>query len=408
MQIPSKLKPYYENITFEKNDGTMVINLGPQHPSAHGNLRLVLELDGEKVIKAVPKIGYMHRGMEKMAENMIYQEFIPVTDRIDYAAASSCNYGYVAAVEKLCGLDIPRRAQIIRTLILEITRIASHYLWLGTHALDIGAMTIYLYAFRDREYALDLIAAYGGGRLTHSTMRIGGAMLDLPEGYEAKVLDFCEKILSGVAEAEALLDENRVWRLRTEEIGVVTKEQALTWGATGVMARASGINYDIRKEEPYLIYDELDFAVPVASIGDSYARYKCYMQEIKESIKIIKQCLNLYKTSDPELVCSNKEYVSASKEQLMTQNYSLMQHFVLITQGLKPPVGEAYVGIEGPRGEFGTYIKSDGSSRPYRLKIRTPSFYHCAFYEELLVGTYLADVVAIMGSTNIIVAEIDR
>lgn len=408
MQIPSKLKPYYENITFEKNDGTMVINLGPQHPSAHGNLRLVLELDGEKVIKAVPKIGYMHRGMEKMAENMIYQEFIPVTDRIDYAAASSCNYGYVAAVEKLCGLDIPRRAQIIRTLILEITRIASHYLWLGTHALDIGAMTIYLYAFRDREYALDLIAAYGGGRLTHSTMRIGGAMLDLPENYEAKVLDFCEKILSGVAESEALLDENRVWRLRTEEIGIVTKEQALTWGATGVMARASGINYDIRKEEPYLIYNELDFGVPVASIGDSYARYKCYMQEIRESISIIKQCLNLYKISEPELVCNNKEYVSASKEQLMTQNYSLMQHFVLVTQGLKPPVGEAYVGIEGPRGEFGTYIKSDGSSRPYRLKIRTPSFYHCAFYEELLVGTYLADVVAIMGSTNIIVAEIDR
>ena len=408
MQIPSKLKPYYENISFEREDGTMVINMGPQHPSAHGNLRLILELDGEKVIKARPCIGYMHRGMEKMAENMIYQEFIPTTDRMDYIAASSNNYAYVAAVEKLCGLEIPRRAAVIRMILLELNRIASHLLWLATHALDIGAMTIFLYCFRDREYVLDLIEKYCGARLTHSSMRIGGQGLDLPDGYLDELLKFCEKFPKDIKDYEDLLDDNRIWRLRMENVGLVSKEQALNWGCSGVLLRGSGIAYDIRKEEPYLLYNEVDFEVPVATQGDCYARYKVYMQEFRQSLKILTQCANLYKNTSPELLCDNPEYVSASKEQIMTQNYSLMQHFVLITQGLKPPKGEVYVPTESPKGELGFYINSDGNSRPYRLKARTPSFWHCAFFEELLVGSYVADVVAIMGNTNIVLGEIDR
>lgn len=408
MQVPSKLKPYYENVAFAKEDGRMIINLGPQHPSAHGNLRLVLELDGEKVIKCTPMIGYMHRGMEKMAENMIYQEFIPTTDRMDYVAASSNNYAYVAAVEKLCGLEIPRRAQIIRMMLLELNRIASHLLWLATHALDIGAMTIFLYCFREREYVMDLIEKYCGARLTHSSMRIGGAMLDLPQGFTEELLRFCDKFLNDVKDYETLLDDNRIWRLRTEGIGVVSKEQALNWGCSGVMLRGSGVEWDIRKEEPYLLYNEVQFGVPVAKQGDSYARYKCYMQEFRESVNILRQLVPMYKNSSPELICNNKEFISASKEQIMTQNYSLMQHFVLITQGLRPPVGDVYVPTESPKGELGYFIKSDGSTRAYRLKARTPSFWHCSFYEELLVGTYVADVVAIMGSTNILLGEIDR
>ena len=408
MQIPSKLKPFYENIAYENTDGKMIINLGPQHPSAHGNLRLVLELDGEVVTKCTPMIGYMHRGMEKMAENMIYQEFIPTTDRMDYFAASANNYAYIAAIEKLCGLEITRRTQIIRMIILELTRIESHLSWLATHALDIGAMTIFLYCFKEREYVLDLIEKYCGARLTHSSMRIGYAPLDLPSGYTDEILKFCAKFVDDIKTYETLLDDNRIWRLRTENVGVVTKEQALNWGCSGVMLRGSGVCWDIRKEEPYLLYKEIDFGVPFANQGDSYARYKCYMQELRECLKILRQLIPMYEKSSPELVCDNKEFVSASKEQIMTQNYSLMQHFVLITQGLRPPVGDVYVPTESPKGELGFFIKSDGSTRPFRLKARTPSFWHCAFYEELLVGTNLADVIAIMGSTNILLGEIDR
>ncbi|WP_291950436.1 NADH dehydrogenase (quinone) subunit D [Campylobacter sp.] len=408
MQISTKLKPYYENISFEREDGTMIVNLGPQHPSAHGNLRLILELDGEEIIKASPCIGYMHRGMEKMAENMIYQEFIPTTDRMDYVAASANNYAYVAAVEKLCDLKIPRRASVIRMILLELNRIASHLLWLATHALDIGAMTVFLYCFREREYVLDLIEKYCGARLTHSSMRIGGVMLDLPKGFLEELLAFCKKFPNDIKDYEALLDENRIWRARTENVGVVTKEQALNWGCSGIMLRGSGVAYDIRKEEPYLLYEEIDFKVPVAKMGDSYARYKVYMQEFRESLKILVQCATLYKDTSPQILCDHPEYVSASKEQIMTQNYSLMQHFVLVTQGLKPPKGEVYVPTESPKGELGFFIHSDGSSRPYRLRARTPSFFHCAFLEEMLVGSYLADAVAILGSINIVLGEIDR
>lgn len=408
MQNPSKLRPFFENIEFQKEGSNMILNFGPQHPSAHGQLKLILELDGELIKRARPQIGYMHRGVEKMAENMIYSEFVPVTDRVDYIASGANNYGFCATVEKLCGIEVPRRAQIIRTIILELNRIASHLLFLGTHALDIGAMTIFLYCFRDREYVLDLIEKYSGARLTHNNIKIGGVFVDIPDGWLNELLKFCDHFPSGLKDYEDLLDENRIWLARTQNVGVIDKEAALNCGCSGVMLRASGYKWDIRKEEPYLIYDELDFDVPYASAGDCYARYKCYMQEMYECLKILKQCVRLYEESEPGILANAPEFVSASKEQLMTQNYSLMQHFVLVTQGLKPPKGEIYHVSESPKGELGYYIYSTGESRPYRLKIRTPSFWHCAIYEEMLPGSYLADAAAIIGSTNIILGEVDR
>ncbi|NLY03326.1 MAG: NADH dehydrogenase (quinone) subunit D, partial [Campylobacter sp.] len=385
-----------------------VLNFGPQHPAAHGQLKLVLELDGEKVVKADSGVGYMHRGMEKMAENMIYSEFVPVTDRIDYLASSGCNYGFCLAVEKLCGIEIPRRAEVIRVILLELNRLEAHLLYVATQALDVGAMTVFLYAFREREYVLDVIEMYCGARLTQNSIKIGGVFVDLPEGFISALLELCQKVLDGMKDYETLLDKNRIWLLRTQNVGVITKEMALNWGCTGVTLRASGVQWDIRKEEPYSIYDELNFDIPYATSGDVYARYKCYMAEMVESVKILRQCSKLYYQTEPEILADCPEYVNPSKEQIMTQNYSLMQHFVLVTQGLKPPKGEIYQATESNKGELGFYIYSTGESRPYRLKIRTPSFWHCAIFEELFVGGYIADVSAMICSTNIIFGEVDR
>ncbi|MCK9256534.1 MAG: NADH dehydrogenase (quinone) subunit D [Sulfurospirillaceae bacterium] len=407
-QIPNRLQPFFENIAFERKDNQMVVNLGPQHPSAHGQLRLVLELDGEKVTKAIPHIGYMHRGMEKMAENMIYNEFLPTTDRMDYIAASSNNYGFALAVEKLLEIKAPRRAEVIRTMLLEINRIASHLLWLATHALDVGAMTVFLYAFRDREYILDLMEDYCGARLTHSAVRIGGVPLDLPKGWIAQLLKFCEDFPKAIDDFEGLLTANRIWKMRLEGVGKITTEQAQNWGATGVILRATGKNWDIRKEEPYALYDELNFDVPVAKEGDSYARYLLHMEEMRQSVRMLKQLVRLYEESEPGIMAEIPKYISPSKEQIMTQNYALMRHFVLVTQGMRPPKGEVYVATESPKGELGFYINSQGDPYPYRLKVRAPSFFHCGFYQEWMVGEYLADVVAILSSSNIILGEIDR
>lgn len=407
-QVSNKLTPFFENIEFEREDNQMVINLGPQHPSAHGQLRLILELDGEKVVKANPHVGYMHRGMEKMAENMIYNEFIPTTDRMDYIASSSNNFGFAYAVEKLIGIEVPRRASIIRMMLLELNRISSHLLWLATHALDVGAMTIFLYTFREREYVLDLIEEYCGARLTHSSIRIGGVPLDLPDNWTDKLLAFCDKFPSDIADYEGLLDQNRIWKMRLEGVGVVTKEEALDWGCSGVVLRGSGVKWDIRKEEPYALYDEIDFDVPVAKNGDCYARYKLYMEEMRQCLRILKQLVPLYNESKPDIMAHAPRYISAPKEQIMTQNYSLMQHFVLVTQGMRPPVGEVYVATESPKGELGFYINSQGDPYPYRLKVRAPSFFHCGFYQKWMVGYYLADAVTILGNSNIILGEIDR
>jgi NADH-quinone oxidoreductase subunit D len=411
MQQSNRLRPFFENLAFDREDNHMVINFGPQHPSAHGQLRLILELDGEEVVKANPDIGYLHRGMEKMAENMIYNEFLPTTDRMDYIASSSNNYGFALAVERLLGIEekVPRRAKVIRTMLLELNRIMSHEFWLATHALDVGAMSVFLYAFREREWALDLIEDYCGARLTHSSIRIGGVPLDLPENWTDHLAEYLDRLEIAIRDDyEALLDENRIWKMRLENVGVIDKEMARSWGTSGIMLRGSGYEWDLRKEMPYELYDELDFDIPVTDKEDSYGRYKLYMEEMRQSIRILRQLIPMYHKTEQRLMADVPQYISAPKEQQMTQNYSLMQHFVLVTQGMRPPVCEVYVATESPKGELGFYINSQGEPYPYRLKMRAPSFFHTGILQDLLVGYQLADVVTIIGSTNIVFGEVDR
>ncbi|MBL0721771.1 MAG: NADH dehydrogenase (quinone) subunit D [Sulfurovum sp.] len=409
MQVTNKLTPFFENLNFEKDDNTMVINFGPQHPSAHGQLRLVLELEGELVKKAYPDIGYLHRGIEKMAENMTYNEFLPTTDRLDYIASTSNNYAYALSVERLLNLDVPRRAQVIRTMLLELNRIISHLFFVATHALDVGAMSVFLYAFREREFAMDLMEDYCGARLTHSAVRIGGVPLDLPKRWLTDLSKFCTKINYEIEHTyEALLTENRIWKMRLEDVGVISAEEAQSWGCTGVMLRGSGVKYDIRKEEPYELYGELDFDIPISDKCDSYGRYSLYMEEMRQSVRILRQLIPMHSKTEPQLMAHSPQYISAPKEEIMTQNYALMQHFVLVTQGMRPPVGEVYAPTESPKGELGFYIKSEGEPYAYRLKCRAPSFFHTGLLQEILVGTYIADVVTIIGTTNIVFGEVDR
>jgi NADH-quinone oxidoreductase subunit D len=344
-----------------------------------------------------------------MAENMMYNEFLPTTDRLDYIASTANNYAYALAVEKLLGVEVPRRAQVIRTMLLELNRIISHLFFIATHALDVGAMSVFLYAFREREYAMDLMEEYCGARLTHSSIRIGGVPLDLPKDWISNLISFCDKVEYELEHTyNALLQENRIWKMRLEDVGVLSAEDAISWGCSGIMLRGSGVKYDIRKEEPYELYSELDFDIPVSDRGDSYGRYRLYMAEIEQSIKIIRQLIPMYKDTKPQLMAHAPEYISAPKEQIMTQNYSLMQHFVLVTQGMRPPVGEVYVPTESPKGELGFFIRSEGEPYAYRVKVRAPSFYHTGLLQEILVGTYIADVVTIIGSTNIVFGEVDR
>jgi len=408
MQQSNRLRPFFENITFDRADNEMILNFGPQHPSAHGQLRLMLHMQQEQITKAHPDIGYLHRGMEKMAENMIYNEFMPTTDRMDYIASSSNNYGFALAVERLIGLEVPRRAKVIRMMLLETNRLMSHLFWLATTALDIGAMTVFLFAFREREYLMDLIEDYCGARLTHSAVRIGGVPLDLPDNFIGDLRKFLDKLPENIKDYEDLLDTNRIWLMRMENVGVISTEMALSWGCSGVMLRASGVEWDIRKEEPYELYDEVEFNVPVSDKGDNYARYKLYMAEMRESAKILYQVLDMYPDTEPALMAHAPQYISAPKLDIMTQNYSLMQHFVLVTQGMRPPVGEVYIPTESPKGELGYYINSQGGAYPYRLKLRAPSFWHTGILTDLLPGHYIPDVVSIIGTTNIVFGEVDR
>jgi len=408
MQQSNRLRPFFENITFDRADNEMILNFGPQHPSAHGQLRLMLHMQQEQITKAHPDIGYLHRGMEKMAENMIYNEFMPTTDRMDYIASSSNNYGFALAVERLIGLEVPRRAKVIRMMLLETNRLMSHLFWLATTALDIGAMTVFLFAFREREYLMDLIEDYCGARLTHSAVRIGGVPLDLPDNFIGDLRKFLDKLPENIKDYEDLLDTNRIWLMRMENVGVISTEMALSWGCSGVMLRASGVEWDIRKEEPYELYDEVEFNVPVSDKGDNYARYKLYMAEMRESAKILYQVLDMYEGTEPALMAHAPQYISAPKLDIMTQNYSLMQHFVLVTQGMRPPVGEVYIPTESPKGELGYYINSQGGAYPYRLKLRAPSFWHTGILTDLLPGHYIPDVVSIIGTTNIVFGEVDR
>ncbi|MCJ8327963.1 MAG: NADH dehydrogenase (quinone) subunit D [Campylobacterales bacterium] len=408
MQTANRLKPFFENINFEREDNTMIVNFGPQHPSAHGQMRLVLELKGEEIVKATAGIGYLHRGMEKMAENMIYNEFLPTTDRMDYIAATSNNYGYAIAVEKLLDIKVPRRAEVIRTMLLELNRIMSHLFWLATHALDVGAMSVFLYAFREREYVMDLIEDYCGARLTHSAVRIGGVPLDLPSSWTNDLASFLVILEEEIVKYEKLLSENRIWRMRLEKVGIIDSDLAKQWACSGVVLRGAGIKWDLRREMPYGLYPELDFDIPIAQTNDCYGRYKIYMQEMKESSKILKQLIPMYQDTNTDLMAHAPEYISAPKEQIMTQNYSLMQHFVLVTQGMRPPKGEVYVATESPKGELGYMIVSDGSPYAYKLKLRAPSFWHTGILEDILPGHQLADVVTIIGNLNLVFGEIDR
>jgi len=408
MQQKNRLKPFFENINFEREDNTMIVNFGPQHPSAHGQLRLVLELQGEEVVKAYPDVGYLHRGMEKMGENMIYNEFLPTTDRMDYIASTSNNYGYALAIEKLIGVQAPRRAEVIRTMLVELNRLISHLFWLATHALDVGAMSVFLYAFREREFAMDLMEDYCGARLTHSAVRIGGVPLDLPKGWITGLEKFMFILTEQIEIYEGLLTKNRIWRMRLEDVGIVDEKMAKSWGCTGLVLRGAGVKWDLRKEMPYGLYPELDFDIPISNTNDSYGRYKLHMQEMHESMKILKQLIPMYKESPTQLMAISPEYISCSKEEMMTQNYSLMQHFVLVTQGMRPPKGEVYVATESPKGELGFYVVSDGSPYPYRMKLRAPSFWHTGILQDLLPGYQLADVVTIIGNLNIVFGEIDR
>ena len=360
----------------------MVLNMGPQHPSTHGVLRVILRLDGERVVDADVVIGYIHRGIEKLSENRDWTQIILLTDRMDYVAAATNNIGYCETVEKLMRLEVPRRARYIRTILAELQRLASHCLWLGTHAMDIGAMTVFLYAFRERELILDLFEEYCGARLTYNSMRIGGLPLDLPAGWDRKVCEFCDIMESKVPEYEELLTNNRIWLERTREVGVISGPDATEIGLSGPALRGSGVRRDIRKDEPYAAYDEFEFDIPLGTRGDTYDRYLVRLEEFRQSLRIIRQALD----GLPEGPVMGK-----------------------VPRLIKPPAGETYHAIESPKGELGYFIVSDGkSTSPYRFRVRPPSFCNLQALRQLIRGHLVADVVALIGTLDIVVGEVDR
>ncbi len=385
----------------------MTLNMGPQHPSTHGVLRLLLELDGETITACEPHIGYLHRGIEKLAESKTYHQFLPITDRLDYIAAPSNNLAYCLAVEKLADLPIPKRASYIRMIITELSRISSHLVWLGTHALDIGAYTVFLYTFREREIILDLFESYCGARLTTSCFRIGGVPYDLDDGLKKQIADFIKILPKKIQEYEGLLTKNPIWEKRTQNIGIIPKETAISYGLTGPSLRGSGIARDIRKLNPYSCYDEVEFIVPKGrGVCDVYDRYLVRLDEMRESIKIIAQALE--KLPDGEILADCPKIVPPKKERVKTEIEALIHHFHIMTEGFELPKGEAFMSIEAPKGELGFYIVSDGGNKPSRLRIRTPSFANLSCISEIGKGAMVADMVAIIGSFDIVLGEIDR
>ena len=365
---------------FDTNE--MVLNMGPQHPSTHGVLRIVLHLDGERVADSDIVIGYLHRGIEKLSENRDWTQIILLTDRMDYVAAASTNLGYCETVEKLMSIEVPRRARYVRTALNELQRIASHCLWLGTHAMDIGAMTVFLYAFRERELILDLFEEYCGARLTYNSQRIGGLPLDVPPGWDRKVLEFCNIMDSKLDEYETLLTHNRIWLERTRDIGIISGSEAVALGMCGPALRGSGVPRDVRKDEPYAAYDEMEFDVPIGERGDTYDRYLGRLEEFRQSTRIIRQAIE----GLPEGPFIGK-----------------------VPRLIKPPAGETYHAIESPKGEIGFFIVSDGrSTNPYRFRVRSPSFCNLQALPRLIRGHLVADVVALIGSIDIVLGEVDR
>jgi NADH-quinone oxidoreductase subunit D len=409
------------------------MNFGPQHPAAHGVLRLVLELDGEVIQRADPHIGLLHRATEKLAENRTYLQSIPYMDRLDYVSMMANEHAYVMCIEKMLNLEVPIRAQYIRVMFDEITRILNHLLWLGAHALDVGAMTVFLYAFREREDLFDVYEAASGARMHAAYYRPGGVYRDLPnrmpqhettkfrsakeisklnENRQGSLLDFIEDFTNRfptyVDEYETLLTDNRIWKQRTVGVGVVSPERALALGFTGPMLRGSGVEWDLRKKQPYEVYSDLEFDIPVGTNGDCYDRYLVRMEEFRQSNNIIKQCITWLRANPGPVITTDNKVAPPNREGMKTNMEDMIHHFKLFTEGFHVPAGEAYAAVEHPKGEFGIYMVSDGANKPYRLKIRAPGFAHISALDEMTRGHMIADLVAIIGTQDIVFGEIDR
>jgi NADH-quinone oxidoreductase subunit D len=386
---------------------TMTVNMGPQHPSTHGVLRLVLELEGETVVKADTTIGFLHTGIEKTAENKKWQQVIPLVERMDYLAAQSNSLAFCLSVERLLGVEMPERVRNIRLLIAELQRIASHLVWLGTHGLEIGAVSVMMYCFREREQLLNINEMLAGFRMFPSYIRVGGLREDLPPGFHEAVGTFLDRFPAKIDEYENLLTRNHIWLKRTRNVGIIDAEDAVAYGLVGPMARAAGVAYDVRKTFPYLGYETYDFEVPLGVRGDVYDRYLVRMEEMRQSVRIAKQALERI---SPRGVYDIQDYriVPPPKDKVYTEMEGLIQHFLIYSQGFTVPAGEAYVPVEGPRGEHGFTVVSDGTNRPWRVKLRAPSFYACQALPRAIVGGLIADVIAVIGSTDVVMGDVDR
>jgi NADH-quinone oxidoreductase subunit D len=393
----------------------MVLNMGPSHPSTHGVLRILLEMDGEIITKAMPDIGYLHRGDEKIAENMTYTQFIPYTDRLDYLAPLANNVAYALAVEKLMGIDqqLPPRCRYIRVICCELARVSAHLLGVGCFAMDVGALTVFMHTFTEREKIYNLAESLTGARFTTSYTRIGGVARDLPPGWVDQCRKFLKEVVVNIEETEKLLTRNRIWVDRTRDVGVISKEMAIDYGLSGPNLRGSGVDHDLRKAAPYLCYDQLQFDIPIGSVGDSYDRYLVRMEEIRQSVRILHQCLDQLpggadnSAGEPVNVPDGKT-VLPSKKKVMTSMEELIHQFMLVTEGVNAPAGEIYFGHENPKGELGFYINSRGGGTPYRMKIRAPSFVNLSILPALLPGHMMSDVVTILGSIDFVMGECDR
>jgi NADH-quinone oxidoreductase subunit D len=385
-----------------------VINIGPQHPSTHGVLRIVVQLDGETVVHAEPIIGYLHTSMEKYAEFRTYHQAETITDRMDYVSGASNNLGYILTVEKLCGVKATKRAEYVRVILAELTRISSHLVWLGTHAVDLGALTEFLYCFRERELVLDLIETLTGARMTPSFFRVGGLAKDIHKDFVEKTRDFIKIFPEKINQYEALLTNNKIWFERTKNVGIISKEDAVDFALTGPCLRGSGLKYDVRKINPYSSYEDFDFDVPTGDVGDVYDRYIVRMEEMRQSLKIVRQALENIPEGEYLNYDAYPLYVKPPRKRALTTMEGMISLFKYGMEGIKPPKGEAYVSIENPRGELGYYMISDGSAFPYRMRVRPPSFCNVSALNKMAKGHLLADLVSILGSIDILLGEIDR
>jgi NADH-quinone oxidoreductase subunit D len=388
------------------NKETMTVNMGPQHPSTHGVLRLVIELDGEIIEKITPHIGYLHRGIEKLSEHRTYHQTIPLTDRMDYLAPMSNNLGYVLAVEKLLGIEIPERAETVRVILAELTRLKSHLVWIACHALDIGAMTVFIYAFREREKIMELYEKISGARMTSNYFRVGGLSSDVYSGFEKDVQEIIDTFPGYIDTYEALLTKNTIWLQRTIGNGVISAEDAIDAGITGPALRGSGVDWDLRRDNPYSGYEKYSFKVPVGEKCDTFDRYKVRLVEMREAIKIVSQALKALKPGP--VLADQPQVCYPPKENVYNSIEGLIHHFKIASEGFPVPEGEVYQGVENPKGELGYYIVSDGSNKPYRMRVRPPSFVNLSAIEKMAKGAMIADLVAVIGTLDIVLGEIDR